>query len=273
MKEELEIKDKTESNESIKIAPFKKHIRKTEPHKHNNYIEIIYLSKGEGTHTIDHNSYVIHPPVIFFVRKEQVHYWELDTEPDGFVVIIKKTFMEKSLDDELKLLFEKISSENSLRVDDNKTINTLLELLTKENKAMGENTFHIIEGLLKSLLAKILQVAKPVIRIQESRPGLFHSYLNLLHESNVVSNKVSYYAAKLNVSPQNLNIACRKTANQSASAMLAEFIISEAKRLLLYTDKTIAEISYALEFNDPSHFVKYFKRNTGQTPKSFRKDN
>jgi len=54
--------------------------------------------------------------------------------------------------------------------------------------------------------------------------------------------------------------------------VLSEFIISEAKRLLLYTDNTIAEISFLLDFNDPSHFVKYFKRKTGQTPLSFRKN-
>lgn len=272
MASQLIIKDKIESEKLIKATPFKKETRKTAPHKHNNYFEIIYLSKGSGYHYIDFNKYPVEAPVIYFIRKEQVHYWELDTEPDGFVVIIKKVFMEMSLDDELKLLFEKISSQNSLRIKDNKTIHTLLKLLTEENKTEGENTFHIIEGLLKSLLAKVLEVAKPVMKKQDTKPGIFHSFLDLLHTANVVNCKVNYYAKQLNSSPQNLNAACRKAINQSASEVLAEFIISEAKRLLLYTDKTVSEISYTLKFNDPSHFVKYFKRITGQTPQSFRLD-
>jgi hypothetical protein len=30
------------------------------------------------------------PESVFFVRKEQIHYWELDSEPEGYVVILKK---------------------------------------------------------------------------------------------------------------------------------------------------------------------------------------
>lgn len=79
-----------------------------------------------------------------------------------------------------------------------------------------------------------------------------------------------YYADKINTSPQNLNAACRKAADKSASEVLAEFITSEAKRLLLYTNMSVSEISFALGFTDSSHFVKYFKRFTGQTPQLFR---
>ena len=68
MKAELEIKDKTRQTEGIKIAPFRKHIRKTSPHKHNSYFEIIYLTKGKGSHTIGTKEYEIKPPVVFTIR-------------------------------------------------------------------------------------------------------------------------------------------------------------------------------------------------------------
>src|SRR5215469_14914322 len=123
LKKRLLIKDKSETGELIKITPFKKEIRKTEPHKHNNYFEIIYLSKGSGHHNIDSRRFEIKPPVIYLIRKEQVHYWELNTTPDGFVIIIKKSFIEKSLDNELRSLLTKISSFNSLSVKDNSLIN------------------------------------------------------------------------------------------------------------------------------------------------------
>lgn len=67
MKTELEIKDKTKQTEGLKIAPFRQHIRKTSPHKHNNYFEIIYLAKGNGMHTIDSKEYEIKTPVIFTI--------------------------------------------------------------------------------------------------------------------------------------------------------------------------------------------------------------
>lgn len=273
MASQLAINDKIETEKVIKVAPFKKEMRKTNPHKHNNYFEIVYLSKGSGCHFIDQSKFTIAPPVIFFIRQEQVHYWELDSEPDGYVVIIKKAFVEKSLDNELKSLFTKSSSQCCLQIPDNNTIEKLLELLTEENKAGGENTFQITEGLLKSLLAKVLEVSKPVINKTEVKSDLYQSFIQLLSVNNGLKNKVNFYAEKLNTSPQNLNAACRKAVNQSVSEILSGFILSEAKRLLIYTNNTISEIAFALKFSDPSHFVKYFKKFVGLTPQSFRSSN
>src|SRR5690242_4530989 len=167
MPRQLEIKDKIGTEKSIKVSSFKKEIRTTTPHKHSNYFEIIYLSKGGGYHFIDSRKFEINPPVIYFVRKEQVHYWELNTEPEGYVVIIKKPFIAKSLDNELKSLITKISSQSSLSIKDNTTIHTLFEILVNENKEDNSNSLHIVEGLLKALLAKIIEVAKPVINNRE----------------------------------------------------------------------------------------------------------
>ena len=270
MSTQLQIKDKSETDKLIKITPFRKEVRKTTPHKHNNYFEIIYLSEGSGYHYIDSRRFEVGPPVIYFIRKEQVHYWELNAEPDGFVVIIKKSFIEKSLDNELKSLFTKISSQNSLFVKNNSVIDILFTLLAEESKTDSENTFHIIEGLLKALLAKVLEVAKPFINKAETRSDLYQSFLSLLNAGQTIKTTVRYYANQLRTSPQNLNAACRKTVNQSAAAVQSEFIISEAKRLLHYTNNTVSEISFTLGFKDSSHFVKYFKRLTSQTPQIFR---
>lgn len=270
MPKQLEIKDKTETTETIKILPFRKEVRKTTPHKHNNYFEIIYLSGGSGFHSIDFRKYPVIPPIIYFIRREQAHHLELEGDPEGFVLIIKKTFMEKSLDNELKLLLSKISSQTCLSIADNSTINYLFELLTTENKVQSENTFHIVEGLLKALLAKILEVAQPVMNNRELRSDLYQSFLDLLTTGQVIKNSVHFHARQLNTSPQNLNAACRKAVNQSAAEVLAQAIISEAKRLLHYTNNRVSEIAFTLDFKDASHFVKYFKRITGQTPQSYR---
>ncbi len=270
MAKQLQIKDKIETGKTIQVTPFKKDIRKTIPHRHNNYFEIIYLSEGRGHHYIDSRKYEVNPPVMYFIRKEQVHYWELDTEPDGFAVIIKKSFIEKSLDNELKTLFTNISRQSSLSVKENKTIHKLLEILVEETNIEAESSFHIIEGLLKALLSKVLQVAKQVINKAEIKSDLYQSFLILLSAEPLVKNSVHYFAEQLNTSPQNLNAVCRKAVNQAAADILEEFIISEAKRLLHYTNNTVSQIAFSLNFTDSSHFVKYFKRLTGQTPQTFR---
>ena len=217
----LHIKNKIESGKTIKTTAFRKDIRKTEPHKHNSYFEIIYLSKGSGYHSIDSRKYTVKPPIIFFVRKEQIHYWELDTEPEGYVLIIKKSFIDKSLDNELKLLLTRVSSFSFLSINDNTTINQLFELLTKENKTENDSNFHLTEGLLKALLAKILEVAKPVFNKKKNKADLFQSFHELLCQDKPIKNKVAHYAARLKTTPQNLNTTCRKAVNQSAAEVLS----------------------------------------------------
>lgn len=260
----INIKDKSETDKFIKIAPFRQEIRKTEPHKHNNYFEIIYLSKGKGTHSIDHNSFLIKPSIIFFVRKEQVHHWNIATVPKGFVIIIKKEFVEKSYDNELKTLLSKLSAQTLLQLKEHKTIEQIFDLLTKEKN------FTIIEGLLKALFAKLLETAKQQASKTKITSNTFQSLRDLLSKTDELQNNVSHYAKLLNTTPQNLNTICRRNANQSASDILAEYIISEAKRLLHYTNNTVSEISFSLGFSDSSHFVKYFKRYTAKTPQAFR---
>ncbi|WP_406843456.1 helix-turn-helix domain-containing protein [Flavobacterium soyae] len=266
MKKSITIKNKIETAELIKVSPFRKEIRKTKPHKHNNYFEVIYLLKGNGTHTIDYIQYPIDVPAIFFVRKEQVHHWDLDSVPEGYVLLLKKGFVERSLDSELKNLLSQVSALSCLNLKQNNTVETFFQLL------ITEDDFTVTEGILKALLAKIINTALPLATNKVKTSDVILLFRELLSNTSDLHNNVSYYAEKLNTTPQNLNAVSRKVLNLSASEIIAEHIISEAKRLLIYTINTVSEIAYNLNFNDASHFIKYFKRHTGTTPQVFRKD-
>lgn len=268
----LSIKDKSENSRFLKAAAFRKNTRKTEPHKHNSYFEVIYLSAGKGCHFIDNKRYEVIPPVLFFVRREQVHHWDLEegTDPDGFVLILKKPFFDDSLDGELKLLLGKVSKLSCVYFKDHTTVHQLLDLLSRENESGNEHSFSFNEGLVKGLFAKILQVAEPGTEMIRPGKELYHAFTELLSQGPSKKHTVAYYAQLLNSTPQNLNAVCRKAVDRPAADVLAEYLINEARRLLVYTDHTVSEISFALSFSDPSHFVKYFKRYCGHTPRVFR---
>ncbi|RYM36086.1 helix-turn-helix domain-containing protein [Brumimicrobium glaciale] len=271
MKTEFEIKDKSKATDGIKIAPFRKHIRKTSPHKHNSYFEIIYLTRGEGSHTIDTREYEIKTPIIFTIRKEQVHFWDIKTEPEGFVLIIKKSFIENCLDKDIKRLISDLSFHTCLFPQDNSAID-IYQILLKEHSKNNIFKQPIVDGLLKALLAKLLESAVHNLS-SVGNNSIFQSYIDLLNQENKLTNKVNHFAGILNTTPQNLNAICRKETGQSASEILSEHIVNEAKRLLLYTDLTVSEISTKLDFKDNSHFSKYFKRHVEKTPIEFRKEN
>jgi AraC family transcriptional activator of pobA len=269
---QLQIKDKSENNRFLKAAAFRKDTRKTEPHIHNSYFELVYLSAGLGYHSIDNRRYEVQPPVLFFIRQGQVHHWDLEegTEPEGWVLILKKLFFEHSLDGELKELLEKVSQSSCIYLQEATVIDQLLGLIVQEQAREEGGSFLFVEGLLKGLFVKVLEAVRPVADHRQPRKQLYRAFTELLLHERPLRNHVAHYAAQLNTTPQNLNAVCRKAADKPATEVLADHVISEAKRLLAYTDNTVAEVSFALSFKDPSHFVKYFKRHTSHTPKGFR---
>ncbi len=270
MESNFEIKDKTKPTEGIKVASFRKHIRKTSPHKHNSYFEIIYLCKGSGSHTIDTHIYEIKPPIVFTIRKEQLHCWDIKSEPDGFVLIIKKHFIDQCLDNEIRQLIAKLSTFTCL-YPSSSSIDELFRLLTSECSSDSIPNRTVIDGLLKALLAKLLESAQTGVQKMSPPTNLFYQFKELLIQDKSLTNSVAHYAKLLHTSPQNLNAICRKETNQTAAQVLAEHILSEAKRYLLYTELSISEVCNSLGFKDNSHFTKYFKRHLGITPTAFRK--
>jgi AraC-like DNA-binding protein len=269
---QLDIKDRSEHSPFLKASPFRKNTRKTAPHRHNSYLELVFLSAGGGTHTIDQQVYEVRPPVLFFIRHEQVHHWDLgsEAEPDGYVLILKKVFVDNSIDGELKRMLSRIDKLVCVYLEECSVIRQLFVLLASEQVMETGSSFLFAEAILKALFVKILQLAGPSIDRSFHQRDLYQTFTELLTQGRPQKDKVAHYAALLNTTPQNLNAVCRKAADLSAAGVLAAYIVDEAKRMLAYTDQTIAEVAFALSFKDPSHFVKYFKRHTTQTPQAFR---
>ncbi|OHX66815.1 AraC family transcriptional regulator [Flammeovirga pacifica] len=267
---ELRTKNKIDNNLEIKIEPFRSGIRKTNPHKHHKYMEIVYLFKGEGSHTIDYDCYQIDQPILFFIQKDQMHHWDLKSDPEGFVIIMKKGFLDNSTDKDLIDLIGALSHHPSLQIKDTVTINQLFELLTKEVKAIGPYQQGVIEGLLKALFSKFLSESSPKLENQSNYSSTFIVFKELLESGEKVINSVNHYAEEMNTTPQNLNTIVKNACGISASAFIGEYIIKEAKRMLLYTNMTASEIAFHLNFKDSSHFTRYFKRKVEITPVQFR---
>lgn len=100
--------------------------------------------------------------------------------------------------------------------------------------------------------------------------GLFTRFLKLVNRHFMELRKVSDYARLLNVSPDHLQRTIRQCSEKTASELIDAMILTEAKAYLLQTELSNAEIAYKLEFSDPSHFNKFFKKLTSTTPLQFR---
>ncbi len=81
---------------------------------------------------------------------------------------------------------------------------------------------------------------------------------------------IAFYAAKLAVTPDRLNDHVKRAAGVTAGHLIRQRVLTEAKRQLVFTNLSIGEIAYDLAFADPSHFARFFRKQTGTTPQAFR---
>ena len=81
---------------------------------------------------------------------------------------------------------------------------------------------------------------------------------------------ISFYAEKLAMTPDRLNDHVKRATGVTAGHLIRQRVLSEAKRQLVFTNQPIHEISYDLAFSDPSHFTRFFRKQTGMTPQAFR---
>jgi len=102
------------------------------------------------------------------------------------------------------------------------------------------------------------------------KSGILHRFEALLDQHFLQHWTVSDYAAALSITPTHLSRLTRAATGHSASHLILDRLIREARRNLVYTSLPVSTIAYALGFNDPAYFSRLFSGATGLPPRSFR---
>ena len=96
------------------------------------------------------------------------------------------------------------------------------------------------------------------------------TFQDLLRQHIGKYKQVTEYADLLHVSPYQLNALTRTLLDKTASEVIQDFVVLEAKRCLLGTTHQVKEIAFRLGYEDVSYFIRFFKKQTGYTPEVFR---
>lgn len=154
---------------------------------------------------------------------------------------------------------------------------SLFHLFTTEFQTKDTIQKEMLLVLLKRLIIDITRLARstyvPDPRMQGEKLDIFRQF-NLLVEANFRNeHSVNFYAQQLNKSPKTLSNLFPQYNQKTPLQIIQARIITEARRLLSYTDKPVKEITYELGFEDPAYFSNFFKRYTSLSPADFRKNN
>jgi AraC family transcriptional activator of pobA len=92
----------------------------------------------------------------------------------------------------------------------------------------------------------------------------------LVEENFRKERLLDFYAEKLAMTADRLNDHVKRATGVTAGHLIRQRVLTEAKRQLVFTAQPIHEIAYDLAFSDPSHFARFFRKQTGTTPHEFR---
>ncbi len=113
-----------------------------------------------------------------------------------------------------------------------------------------------------------LELDRPVV--VAAAPALAARFQKLVGMHFLERRQVGDYAELLAVSANHLNKVVKAVTGKTASDSISEMLVQEAKSLLRYTDNSISEIAYKLDFSDPASFNRFFKGGTGETPLTWK---
>lgn len=154
-------------------------------------------------------------------------------------------------------------------------LNLLLQICIDEFEEQDNIQGEMLRMLLKRLIILITRLGKlQYSNTEEGSPKELDivRQFNLEVESHFKKlHQVQDYAALLNKSPKTLSNIFSKLDQKTPLQIIKERITIEAKRLMLYTDRSFKEIAFELGFDDPTGFSRFFKSQEGQSPTSFRK--
>lgn len=255
----------------------------------NNFFELVLIKEGVGTQCINYNEYPYEKGSMFLLPPLQCHSFQVD-RPSRFVFLkFTSDFFQANSRDVInqqewfKEAAYILSNYNQLPGDiihselDRQHIQTLIDLILKENSNYGTGSASLIKSFMTSILEILLRNIKRSSFYEvenatdtDERVTRLLTYINE-NISEPYLLKVEHLAKTFLLSPTYLSEFFRKKVNMS----LREYIIKAKLKLveirLLNSNYTLTEIADELSFTDVSHLSKTFKKYTGMSVRDFKK--
>jgi AraC-like DNA-binding protein len=250
-------------------------------------IEIMLVIKGTGTRFVGDSVEHFGPGDLVMIGQNVPHVWYSD---DKYASVSKNHNSEI-----IFILFKReIFGEQFWELPESQSVLKLIKLSQRGIKVTGKSLEKITllmksisnSGGLKrlTLLLSILEtmatgkeyqiLASPIVQYSinetdSNRLNNVFKYVNNNYHNEITVENVARIA---NLSTPAFCRYFKKRANKTFIKFLNEIRISHACRLLVEEELPVANICYTCGYSNVSYFIKQFKKITGLTPLSYRKE-
>lgn len=264
-------------------------LRKRAPPEHfdklqrADFYRLIGVLEGATSPMVDFSTYAAQAGDWLLVRPGQVFRYDFSQRWAGWIVVFGADSIfaaghsRSGNDFDLLHRVENLACHHSLNGEQHNWMHQSLKQLHRDGALATE-------AALRNELLR-LQLASTLLRlsiwqlpealsgaVRREKQANFRRFRNLLEADFAEQHQVQYYARTLGMSEKTLSRVCMATAGEPAKSVINRRLTLEAKRLLAHTSLTVQTISRDLGFEEATNFVKFFRKETGIRPLTFRKD-
>jgi AraC family transcriptional activator of pobA len=252
-----------------------------DPHRHDSFIQVLYLTQGHVTVQMDGVQQTLHAPCLMLIPAGHVHGFHFSQDTQGPVVTAMQKALESAAAVMMPPLLETIRTPRLLSLQlEMRYIEHLMPLflaLEQESHTTAEGQVAAGTSLLLALLVQVHRICSSADWSQtrshysiSRKARQIEKFRSLIDKHFRTVHSLQIYANQVGVTVGQLSRLCREMLGKSSLQVINDRLIQEAQRELLYTALPIKQLAAELGFDDDAYFSRFFRKHSGMTPKAYR---
>jgi len=249
------------------------------PHRVD-FCHLIAVTEGDFSHLVDFVPIRCRIGSLLLVKPGQVHTFDFDSAWDGWLVVFKPEVMPANhglrLTANINDIFESLPTLMEPPADEQQAALVIISQMLRDSEKYRDQAEGnlLMRTALYYLLLRLQLFVNSSVNLQDAigkaASSRFQLFKMLVEDWLRTQHRIHQYAMKLGCSEKSLNRSVLTVTGVTAKTYLTQRIVLEAKRLLVHTTQPIGAIGIDLGFDEPTNFVKFFKREAGMVPMAFR---
>jgi AraC-like DNA-binding protein len=231
------------------------------------FYEFVHIT-GVGTDERD-----LQPPQVCVTVPGQNAAWRPASRLEGHVVLFTDDFLLTHPGDRDALHRLGQAPRRRLTAEESGRVQHLIVTMDRERRQREPGFRGVLQAYLHVLIVETGRLHRqwPVERGNEPAVALVERFRELLDDPDFLGSSVPAYAARLGVSTGHLSDVVNQALDAAPGHLIRQARAAEAKRLLAGTALSVTQVSGRLGFADTAYFCRFFRREVGETPGSFRR--
>lgn len=245
-----------------------------------NHIKILFLPKDCKVQ-VDFQEFEIETDSLLFINPNVVIKPSDNVDNGEILLHFNRDFYCIEIHDQEVacdgILYNNVFEIPFIQLNENQSsdIQNIIREIQSEMQDEDANTEEMLRILLKMIILKSTRIWKQQHLLsdneQQADVQFLRKFSKLVEENYKTHHTVADYAEMLFLTPKNLSKKISLLSKDTPNDIIKNRIILESKRLLAHTTMTVKEIAFSLNYEDDAYFIRFFTKNTGISPLSFRK--